>query len=147
MTIKTFRGILADDAQDTIRLSTKQGKIGYRIIKFNAMPVNPNTNTETTMAIYKTTQTTSPASSDISANVDFSDQNLLAALFYTTSESQLYSPLPLIIFDREIFNQDIYITLKGSSYTNSMNYYIELEVMNLNDNEASVATLMDIRGS
>ena len=32
--IKTFKGTIADDGQDKIRLSTKKGKIGYRIIHF-----------------------------------------------------------------------------------------------------------------
>ena len=41
MPIKTFRGQLADEEQDTIRLSTNTGLIGYRIRKFQLMPANP----------------------------------------------------------------------------------------------------------
>ena len=32
--IKSFRGQLADEEQDTIRLSTKNGLTGYKINKF-----------------------------------------------------------------------------------------------------------------
>jgi len=35
--IKTFRGKIADDTQDTINLHTNDGKTGYRITKFQAM--------------------------------------------------------------------------------------------------------------
>jgi len=51
-----------------------------------------------------------------------------------------------IIFDSEIFNQDIYVTYADSQgSTGEMNYYIELEQVNLDLNENTVATLKDIR--
>ena len=38
MTIKSFRGRMADGDQITIRLSTNDGKTGYMIKKFQMMP-------------------------------------------------------------------------------------------------------------
>ena len=43
MTIKTFRGLLADGGQDTIVLHTNDGSTGYRIVKFQLMPDAPGT--------------------------------------------------------------------------------------------------------
>ena len=51
-----------------------------------------------------------------------------------------------VIFDNEIFNQDIYVTNYDAATGESMNYYIELEVLNLDLAEATVATLKDMRG-
>ena len=140
MVIKSFRGKMADDSVDTITLHTNNGSTGYRLTKFQVMPVNSDTNVETTMAIYKIPQTAA------STDVDFSDNSLLAAAIYTTSSSNLYNPEPIIIFDNEIFNQDIFITIKGSAAAQAaMNYYIELEQIKLDLNENTVATLKDIR--
>ena len=139
--IKTFRGILNDGAQDQIRLSTKKGKIGYKIVKFQIIANEPgDSHMEHTMKIYKIKQTT------INNTVDFSDGNLLGVAFLTGNANE-YSVGEVIIFDQETFNQDIYITHEDSGGSNASNYYIELEVMNLNDNEATVSTLMDIRAS
>jgi len=138
--MKSFRGKMSDDSIDTITLHTNTGSTGYRIVKFQIMPVNADTNVETTMAIYKIPQTAA------SADLDFSDNTLLAGAIYTTSASNLYNPEPVIIFDNEIFNQDIYITLKGASGgPATMNYYIELEQISLDLTENTVATLKDIR--
>jgi len=140
--IKTFRGILNDGAQEEIRLSTKQGKIGYKIVKFQVMSKDPGTDTvEGTCKIYKISQST------INGTVDFSDGNLLGAAEYHKEQNTAYPLGTNIIFEQEVFNQDIYVTWKDNAVGVSMNYYIELEVMKLNDNEATVSTLMDIRGS
>lgn len=150
MTIKTFRGNLKSyagtaspsDGQDRIRLSTKQGKIGYRIVKLDLIPQNFGTaDVEGVLQVYKVEQTT-PTNV-----VDFSDTNLLAVGLWsmnsnvTTEVSGFH-----VMFEQEIFNQDIYVTFKDTQ-SSTINYYLELEVMNLSDNEASVSTLMDIRGS
>ena len=37
MVVKTFRGLLADGAQERIKLQTSTGKVGYRIVKFQVM--------------------------------------------------------------------------------------------------------------
>lgn len=138
--IKSFRGQIADDTTTTIRLSTNNGLTGYRIVKFEAMPVNPDTNVETTIAIFK-------QKVDRSTDVDFNSPLLLASILYSTSASNLYNPMPVIIFDNEVFNQDIYINIKGSSGgPATMNFHLELEQVKLDTNEATVATLKDMRG-
>ncbi len=138
--IKTFRGLLADGGQDKIRLSTKKGKIGYRIVKFQVFPNEPGEqHIEGTVKIYKILQTT------INNTVDFSDGNLLGAAYYQDSSAVGDPQTKDIIFEVEIFNQDIYITAVDTQGSEPINYYLELETMPLTDNAASVSTLRDIR--
>ena len=143
--IKTFRGLIADGGQDTIPLKTNDGSVGYRIKLFQAMAHLPGTqDTEGTLQIWKVKQTTV---STTTATVDFSDQTLLGALYYVEDKSATYNvanPLA-VIFDREIFNQDIYITFVETTSTQKMNYYLELEQIKLDLSENTVATLKDIR--
>ena len=75
-------------------------------------------------------------------SADFADNTLLgsALMFNGTYEIQ-----QTVVFDNEIFNQDIYITNSDSIGNNAMNYYIELEQIKLDLNENTVATLKDIR--
>ena len=130
--IKSFRGQIADDTTTTIRLSTNNGLIGYRIVKFEAMPVNPDTNVETTIAIFK-------QKVDRSTDVDFNSPLLLASILYSTSASNLYNPMPVIIFDNEVFNQVYFIlNIKGSSGgPATMNFHLELEQVKTDLNEAT----------
>ncbi len=142
MPIKSFRGKIANDTQQVINLHTNDGSVGYKITKFEAMSgLNPTSTTiETVLAIYKVEQTSQEAI------VDFSDQTLLGSIFYNDSSAASYPDGQTVIFDNEIFNQDIYITCKGDASNNGpMNYYIELEMIKLDLNENTVATLKDIR--
>jgi len=142
MPIKTFRGLLADGGQDTIILHTNTGSTGYRIAKFEIITTAPGTTLpEAIVKIYKVPQTT------VDGGVDMSDQTLLAVAFQSTSSGAAYGLLDsVIVFDSEVFNQDIYITAKDvSSQTNATNYYIELEQVRLDLNQNTVATLKDIR--
>ena len=103
--IKTFRGKLDNNSSDTIRLSTNNGLTGYKIKKFELIGIDPaNTSQETTMKIFTVPQTT------VTSTIDFSDQTLLAVGYYDSSSSQSYNPPAVVIFDNNIFNQDIYIT-------------------------------------
>ena len=141
MPIKTFRGLMADSTQDTIVLHTNDGSIGYRIVKFKALANHPRGESpECVLKIYKVSQ-----SSIEPDTIDFSDQTLLGALFYEGNANDYYTNQTDVIFDREIFNQDIYITCKVSEGT--MNYYLELEQIKLDLSESSVATLKDIRNA
>jgi len=141
--IKTFRGQLADGGQERIRLSTIKGKMGYRIVKFEIIAADPGgsgTNAEHTMQIWKTQQ------SSVVSLVNFGDSDLLACATMGNSESSyLYGSTPVIVFDREIFNQDIYITHVDSQGSQPINYYIELEVIPLDDAGAEYTTLKDMR--
>jgi len=141
MVVKTFRGLLADGAQDQIRLQTIKGKVGYRIVKFQIMADTPVTASGEQIAkIFKSSQGTP------TATVDFSDSDLLGvALFIHNdnySNTQTY-----IIFDREIFNQDIFITYASGAGSNPCNYYLELEVIPLDDAGAEYTTLKDMRST
>jgi len=140
--IKTFRGLIGSDSQDTIVLHTNNGSIGYRIVKFQLIGIDCSEDMETTVKIYKTSQ------GSFTAEIDFSDNTLLAAAIYSQhSDAQAYPEDLSVIFDQEIFNQDIYITNKGVNYLKAINYYIELEQMVLDLNENTVATLKDIRNT
>ena len=145
--IISFRGLLADGAQERIPLQTNKGLRGYRIVKFQGFPEKPgHADYETTVLIWKVEQSSVPTANPI---VDFSNQTLLGALIYEGRPGSSSSGvLPAtVIFDTEIFNQDIYVTHTEANGTESFNYYIELEQMDLALDEATVATLKDIRNN
>jgi len=140
MVVKTFRGLLADGGQDRIRLSTIKGKVGYRIIKFQTVLKNWGTITaECVMKIYKKEVTT------VDGVIDFTDSDLLASnVFSYNSSGNIAGDQSVIIFDNQVFNQDIYITNDVDSDT-PVNYYIELEVIPLDDKSAEYETIKDLR--
>jgi len=144
MTIKTFRGLIADGAVDTIVLHTNDGSTGYRIVKFELFPYQPGKATaENTVTIHKTKPTVS--TTDVS--VDFSDPTLLAAgTFHEEHADNLVTKF-FTIFDQEVFNQDIYVAHTDTGGAVPVNYYIELEQIKLDLNENTVATLKDIRNT
>jgi len=140
----SFRGLLADNGQERISLTTRNGETGYKIVKFELMGNTPgaaSSDMEAVTKIYKTQQST------VTAEIDFSDNRLLAAGSYTQNSSSFNYPSSLqVVFDNEIFNQDIYITHQDLQ-NQPINYYIELEQMDLALDEAIVATLKDIRNN
>jgi hypothetical protein len=140
--ILSYRGLIANGGQDTILLSTKKGEKGYRITKFELMPPAPGTaHAEWVSKIY------SDEPANIDGLVDFSDNRLLGAN-YMVENPNTTSPVSIVtIFDQQIFNQDIYITLVDVNASLGCNYYLELEVIPLNEMEATVATLKDIRNN
>ena len=126
---------------DTVPLQTNNGLTGYRIVKFQVMTEKVSTaSVEHTLQIFKVPQTVA------SATVNFSDNTLLGVAI-TMSRSDAYNApiIQDIIFDGETFNQDIYITHIDNLSSQSCNYYIELEKRDLALDEATVATLKDIR--
>jgi len=139
--IKTFRGQLPTGGQNRIRLQTIKGKVGYRITMFRIVPITPSTLTTSTMMIWKNEQATVPTSTAI---VDFTDSDLLgvAVWMYTSGEGNVQDNT---IFDNEIFNQDIYITHTEPEGGYKCNYYIELEIIPLDDAGAEYTTLKDMR--
>jgi hypothetical protein len=94
---------------------------------------------EAVMKVYKVSQATNDA------EINFSDNTLMAAATYQGNTAAFnYPTTQFVIFDNEIFNQDIYITLKDLQ-SNDVNYHLELEQIKLDLNENTVATLKDIR--
>jgi len=142
MVVKTYRGLLTDGAQDKIPLSTKDGSVGYRIVKFQIMPNEPGIDTlEAIVKIFSKEQST------IDGKVNFTDSDLLGAAYYQDSNA-IDADSSTIIFDNETFNQNIFVTYKEKSTTaEPCNYYIELEQMKLDHTQNMSATLKAIRGS
>ena len=140
MPIKSFRGKISHNTQETIPLSTNNGAIGYKIVKFQVMGINENTPYENTLKVFKIPQTT------LTEDIDFSDNTLLAAALYGDSSDSKTFAVQTVIFDNNVFNQDIYITyVGGAGFQNDINYHIELEQIKLSLDENTVATLTDIR--
>jgi len=141
--IKAFKGVVPDDTVQKINLHSNDGKTGYRIIKFQTIPQNVTTTTnEAIVKIYSKVQTTA------TADIDFSDTTLLAVSFWSNNaDTHLQSEDTVTIFDKEIFNQDIYVTLVNVTSSDPLNYYLELEQISLDLNEATVATLQSIRNA
>lgn len=132
--------MIADGAQDTIVLHTNNGSTGYRIVKFEVLSNNPTgANVETVVQVWSVAQTT------LVVTIDFSNQELLAVAYFSNASAPPNRTTDVIIFDDRIFNQDIYVTVKGGASTDSMNYHLELEQMKLALDENTVATLKDIR--
>jgi len=150
--IKTFRGLIPDQGQDRIPLSSKDGSVGYRIVKLVLFPVFIGSSVagseyESLVQVYKTSQATPSG-----ITTDFSEPTLLAAATYFSevsgSPAYVIGTNTDIFFDNEVFNQDIYIIHENFHGDNAaINYYIELEQFRLSDNENTVATLKDIRAN
>tara|TARA_R100000808_G_scaffold19288_1_gene41928 strand:- start:1239 stop:1682 length:444 start_codon:yes stop_codon:yes gene_type:complete len=133
--IKSFRGMLANETQARIHVSGGKDDIGYRIHKFQIMANQSMSDYEITAKIYANKQ----AEPLVHANqVDFNQDNLLAAAFSGLAAGE-YAGAKVVIFDREVFNQDIFVQCQdngGSSQ--SVNYYIELEEVKMSNPEAAV---------
>lgn len=144
MPIKTFRGQLAIGLQKKIRLSTADGLTGYRIKKFQIIPVAVGTaDYELVAQVFTTDQ-----SASIASTVNFDDPTLLACHYQKTESSSSAGPFggEVIIFDNEVFNQDVYVTMTDASGgTNPANFYLELEQVKLNINESTYSTLRNLR--
>jgi len=135
-----------DGGQDTLPLHTNKGLIGYRIVKFDIFPNRPGgtSHVESIVQIFKVKQDNIAVANSI---VNFSDNTLLAAAYLTDDVNNASGPLQIVMFEQEIFNQDIYVTHTDEAGTAKVNYYIELEQFVLQPDEATVATLKDIRNT
>jgi len=136
----SFRGLLDNNGQDTINLHTNDGKTGYVIKKFEALSRYPSgSSVESVIKIYSVPQTDTSTFNTI----EFTDQTLLAALFYEGNSNDYYTSQIITIFDNVKVNQDIYVTC--TSTDGKMNYYIELEQMDLTEDQALVAIVKNLR--
>ena len=138
----SYKGQLQDGLQDQIRLRTIKGKVGYKITKFQCISEAPaSTTAEIVCKIYKVSQ-----EGAISPVIDFTDADLLAVSYVEEHSNSTDFGGKNIIFDNEIFNQDIFVTSSdGSGGTQACNYYIELETMDLNDLQTTQLTLKSLR--
>jgi hypothetical protein len=127
-----YKGTITKGEVEKIKLSTKQGKVGYRIVKLQIMPVNIITGSnESVVQIL---------------NV-FEDGNILGAAYFLRDQGTVASAATdIIIFDNVVFNQDIYVTYAdGQASSTEMNYYLELEVTSLTDLQSTQLTLKSLR--
>jgi len=133
-TIKAFKGKLEDGEQDQIHLSGGKSGTGYRIVKFQVITVAPFTESEEHISkIYKVPQDA------IDGVVNFNDGTLLAVAIINSHSSGYSSPsIPAIVFDREIVNQDLYITHSDVQSNKGINYYIELEEVKMTGPQEAV---------
>ena len=142
--IKSYRGLMAKDSQDRIYLATNTGRTGYRITKFQIMPENPYAAADKELIFKVWTQ----KQTSIDGVINFGDQTLIAAATYSDSDG---SAAPVtqysesVIFDNEVINQDIYVTYVDKHGSQSGNYYIELETVELSDTQAAQTTLKALR--
>jgi len=125
--VHSFRGVLADGDQDKIRIQGPVGAIAWRIVKFELMPKEVgDVVAEHVVKIYRELQ------SSVTGVVDFSDSELLAAGFVSNDTSaHAYPPTQSVIFDRDLFSRNIYVTHKDRMIGGACNYYIELEEIKL----------------
>jgi len=141
MVVKSYRGLLADGGQEKIRLTTTDGQTGYRIVKFQIIPKQPfNATQESVAKIYKMEQDVPDGA------VDFSDRDLLGVAIFKQHDTVNYMAYDSVIFDNEIFNQDIYITNYDAATGEFINYYIELEQIKLTVNQAELLIVKSLRG-
>jgi len=137
--IKSYRGLVEDGGQDKVRLTTTDGRMGYRIVKFQMMSQNPGTTDYAhIMKIFTTNQDA------VVEAINFTDPDLLAA-GYIEGRGYLGTS-PVVIFENEVFNQDIYITHFDAKGAFACNYYIELEQINLTAIQAEVLIVKSLRG-
>tara|TARA_Y100001963_G_scaffold154024_1_gene241948 strand:+ start:1321 stop:1767 length:447 start_codon:yes stop_codon:yes gene_type:complete len=138
----SFRGRLTDGVQQKIHLSTLKGKVGYKITKLQTIQVNPGTDSvELICKLYSKDQTGS-----ISTAVDFTEGDLLAVAIYNGNAAAFNYPTnETIIFDNEVFNQDIYIYAGDTVATADTNFYLELEQVTLSDTQSTQLTLKNLR--
>ncbi len=142
--IITYKGKLPIGVQEKIHLSTNNGLTGYRINKFQIISSTPGVGSvEFVAKIYMTSQTGSE-----STTVDFSEPDLLAAIFYQDDQNTDKPSSTEIVLDKETFNQDIFIYITSpNGSTVECNFYIELEQFKIDLNTSTFHTLKNIRNS
>ena len=143
--IISYRGLLRNGQQDTIPLHTNDGKTGYKIVKFQVMSETPSLSgtTENIVQVWKVKQSSIPSAGNV--RIDFSDITLIAAGYWIGSDNPIYAKSEQVIFDNEIFNQDIYVTNRDTDGDDNVNYYIELEQVPLTEDQALVAIVKNLR--
>tara|TARA_Y100000310_G_C20121401_1_gene551633 strand:- start:97 stop:534 length:438 start_codon:yes stop_codon:yes gene_type:complete len=132
MTVKTFRGLLADGGQDKIRLAGGKLEHGYRIVNLEIIGNKPGVSNpvESLVALWKVEQ------SSVGTTIDFTDSDLLGVALWTMGETTYTHDL-VIIFDNEIFNQDIFITHSDIAASEACNYMLKLEQVKMSGPEAA----------
>jgi len=123
--VHSFRGLLTDVAggnQIKIRIQGAVGTIAWRITKFQVLPETPSTaSPESIVKIYREEQ------SSVTALINFNDNELLGAAYYSGADVPSQPHDQTIIFDNDLFVRNIYVTHIDNDAAININYYIELE--------------------
>ena len=79
---------------------------------------------------------------------DLSFDTLIAVAAINNHSSGYSDPsIPVITFDRTIVNQDLYLTHVDVQSTKPLNYYIEMEAIDISDASAEYYTIRDLRSN
>jgi len=134
--VHSFRGLLANGAEDEINLERQNMNLAYRIVRFELMANAPTaSDNEAVVKIYRESQAGS-----IDATVDFTQTDLIAAGYWRQADNPAYPINTQTIIDPILFSRNIYITLQQGSGSASCNYFIELEEV-----PVGAATLMQLK--
>jgi len=139
--IISYKNRMADSTTDKIFLSTNDGLTGYSIHKLELMPIDADEDVESVLQIFAVDPGTP------TDNINFADSTLLAAGVIRAGTGVAQPLTVTTVFENVKFNQNIFITLKGGSYTRDVNYYLELKESKLSLDEQTVATLTNIRNT
>ena len=138
---KTFRGLIADGATTKLRLSTNDGLTGYEMKKLQIIHDEPGEqHAEHTVKVF----TVEPSAANNTINFD--DPTLIAVAYLAENPDNAYPASQVIVLDHVTVNQDLYVTHEDTVGSRACNFYIELEKRKLDLNEATVATVKDMRG-
>jgi len=143
--IITFRGQLAMGVQERLSLHTLTGEKGYQLTKFQLMSSVPGASASVTYVgkVYSTDQT-----NKVTSTVDIGQTDLLGINYYQDTVAPQYPFSSQIIVDPKIVNQDMFVYITDpDGGTLACNYYIEIKALDLAKDEATVATLKDIRNA
>ena len=135
---------MADGEIVEVNLKSKEGKLGYRIKRFELMFANVTDSIKSVVKIYNTNPFVTTGTPD--GLINFEDQNLIAAGILSGKADQTQYPEDMVtVFDQETFNQNIFITHSEIAGNQPINVYLDLEQFTLNENEATYATLTSLR--
>ena len=127
--------------EQQIDLKTLKGKVGYQIKQFQVISTTPGA--VVSELVGKITKVKAP---NIGPSINFTNSDLMAISYTQETTSSSGGSNQIIIFDNEITNQNIFVSISDAgSGTTPANYYIELETMALSDLETTKLTLQNIR--
>jgi len=136
--VHSFRGLLGDGGQDEINLERSNLNLAYRVIKFQGFPNLPATvDQESVLLLWREEQTSIPTSAP---EVDFTNQDLLAAAYYVGMNSTYGYSSDIVVFDTTLFSRNIFVTHTEGVGSFKQNYYIEIEEV-----PVTAATLMQLK--
>ena len=133
--IKTFRDKIGNAEQQVIHLAGGDINTGYKIHKLTLMTTDPgNASQDLVLKIYSVKQDSVPSTG---ATIDFSQDELVAAGYFSQATTD-FSHRQTVIFDKEVFNQDLYVTFTDNDGSDPCNYLLELEEVKMKDPETAV---------